>query len=272
MSTATRRGWAALRVTLGLLMLAGAATHFTNIKEGAMAHSAFISAMVATKYLWPILGAIELLTGVALVAGRLVPLALLVLAPVTINILCFHLSEPSPDGIGIAVFILALHVALAWKERAEFRVLLSPRHSNENATVQSQAHTNTSAEQVRGVVCSAFGLLMVTGGIMHFTIDPASWHLSFIDALKATGYMWALIGVVNIVAGAALVARRFVPLALLVLLPISTNVFLLHMANPGAGGIPIGVVLIALNLWLLWSHRAEYRALIVTRVGSETHA
>jgi hypothetical protein len=48
---------------------------------------------------------------------------------------------------------------------------------------------NPNARELRATLRMAFGLLMVTGGIMHFTIDPARWHLPLIDALKATGYM-----------------------------------------------------------------------------------
>jgi hypothetical protein len=120
----------------------------------------------------------------------------------------------------------------------------------------------------------ALGFLMVSGGVMHFTIDAAHWKLPLIDALKATGYMWELIGVINILCGAALLAGRFVPLALLVLAPISLNILLIHLANPGAGGIPIGVIVAGLHLVLGWLYRLEYHNLFVlnTRPQSITTA
>jgi putative oxidoreductase len=128
---------------------------------------------------------------------------------------------------------------------------------------------NPNARELRATLRMAFGLLMVTGGIMHFTIDPARWHLPLIDALKATGYMWELIAVVIMVGGVALLLGRFVPLVLLVLAPISLNILLIHLANPRAGGIPIGVPIAGLNLALGWLYRLEYRSLFVANAKLE---
>ncbi len=115
----------------------------------------------------------------------------------------------------------------------------------------------------------ALGFLMLSGGIMHFTVPVARWHLPLIDALKATGYLWELIGVVNMVGGAALLVGRFVPLALVVLAPISLNILLIHLANPGAGGIPIGLVMAGLHLVLVWQYRLEYRRFLIVNVMLE---
>jgi uncharacterized membrane protein YphA (DoxX/SURF4 family) len=121
MKRSTQVIWWVLRIILGVLMLLGALTHVTNVKEGAMADSAFITAMVNTGYLWPIIGTVELLAGLAILVGRFVPLALIVLAPITLNILLFHLSSPShPDGIGIALAIILPHLGLAWLYREHF--------------------------------------------------------------------------------------------------------------------------------------------------------
>jgi hypothetical protein len=129
---------------------------------------------------------------------------------------------------------------------------------------------------LRFLLQMALGFLMVSGGVMHFTIDAAHWKLPLIDALKATGYMWELIGVLNMLGGAALLAGRFVPLALIVLAPISLNILLIHLANPGAGGIPIGVVIAGLHLTLGWLYRSQYRNLFMMNaklesISVETH-
>jgi putative oxidoreductase len=127
MTRRTRFIYWILRIVLGALMLAGAATHVFNVKEGAMVGSSFITALVDTGYLWPMLGATELLAGLAILSGRFVPLALVVLAPVSLNILLFHLSNPSPDGIGIALAIVVPHVGLAYLYRGAYAALFSAR-------------------------------------------------------------------------------------------------------------------------------------------------
>ncbi len=128
---------------------------------------------------------------------------------------------------------------------------------------------NDNARALRVTLRLALGFLMLSGGIMHFTVPVARWHLPLIDALKATGYMWELIGVVNIVGGAALLVGRFVPLALVVLAPISLNILLVHLANPGAGGIPIGLVIAGLHLVLVWQYRLECRRFLIVNVMLE---
>jgi putative oxidoreductase len=120
MKLGTKITWWVLRIILGLLILLGALTHITNTKEGEMANSVFITALVDTGYLWPIIGITELLTGLAILAGRFVPLSLILLAPITLNILLFHLSHPSPDGIGIALAIILPQLGLAWLYRMHF--------------------------------------------------------------------------------------------------------------------------------------------------------
>jgi hypothetical protein len=120
---------------------------------------------------------------------------------------------------------------------------------------------NRNTRDLRTTLQMALGFLMVTGGIMHFTIPAERWNVPFIDALKATGYMWEWIAVLNMLAGLALLMGRFVPLALIVLAPISLNILLLHLANPGAGGIPIGVVIGGLQIAVSWLHWPEFRHL-----------
>lgn len=139
MKKSTQIIWWVFRIVLGLLMLLGALTHVTNSKEGAMADNAFITAMVKTGYLWPIIGAIELSAGVAILAGRFMPLALIVLAPITLNILLFHLSNPSHlDGIAIALAIIVPHLGLAWLYREHFAGLFKQNAALFDATTTTQ--------------------------------------------------------------------------------------------------------------------------------------
>jgi putative oxidoreductase len=131
--------WWSLRIVLGLIMLLGALTHITNSKEGAMAESTFITAMVGTGYLWPIIGTIEFLAGVSLIVGQFIPLTLIVLAPITLNILLFHLSQPNhPDGIGIALAILLPHLGLTWLYREHYSSLFKANPSFDATSEQTR--------------------------------------------------------------------------------------------------------------------------------------
>ncbi len=66
-----------------------------------------------------------LLVGVALLADRCTGLALVVLAPITINILAFH--SLAPEGMPLGLLLVVLHISVAWQRRSLFQPLLTPR-------------------------------------------------------------------------------------------------------------------------------------------------
>ena len=69
---------------------------------------------------------IELVAGLALVSGFLTPLALMMLAPIIVNIFYFHLTL-DPVGILIGILLVVLAVVVANGYRNVFFTLLQPR-------------------------------------------------------------------------------------------------------------------------------------------------
>jgi uncharacterized membrane protein YphA (DoxX/SURF4 family) len=126
-----RRLTTAGRLLLGLLFLVMGLNGFLNfipqpatgIPEGALA---FGGALKATGYMFPLIKGTEVLVGLLLLSNRFVPLALVLLAPVVVNIVAFH-SFLAPDGAVMAFVILAVHLLLAWSYRGAYRPLLTPR-------------------------------------------------------------------------------------------------------------------------------------------------
>lgn len=84
--------------------------------------AAFIGALAATGYMMPLLGAVEVIFGGALIAGRFVPLSLVVLAPLVVNIALFH-TVLAP-ALPVVIFLLAAEAYLAWRYRGAFAPLL----------------------------------------------------------------------------------------------------------------------------------------------------
>lgn len=114
------------RVLLGLVFVVfgviGALAPETDMGEDA---DAFILALKDTGYVWPLLKAMEVTSGLLLITGLFVPLALILLAPLALNILLFHLFlSPSPGGLSVAVLVLALGVYLAHHQRSSFAAIL----------------------------------------------------------------------------------------------------------------------------------------------------
>jgi putative oxidoreductase len=73
----------------------------------------FTNGLVATGYFMPFLKSTEVVCGLLLLVGAFVPLALIVLAPIIINILLVHLFL-EPSGLPIALVICALEIYLAF--------------------------------------------------------------------------------------------------------------------------------------------------------------
>lgn len=84
--------------------------------------AAFIGALAGTGYMLPLIGVIETVFGGLIIAGRFVPLALTVLAPLVVNIVLFHiLLEPM---LPVVVILLFGELFLAWRSREAFAGVL----------------------------------------------------------------------------------------------------------------------------------------------------
>ena len=100
-------------------------------------------------------------------------------------------------------------------------------------------------------------MLLVFGlnGFLHFLPPPPAPPAgdAFLGALAAGGVMTVVKGFETVI-GALLLAGRFVPLALVMLVPIVVNIVLYHLTFDPAGGAP-GYVLAAMTAFLLWAYR-----------------
>lgn len=113
------------RVVLGLIFFVSALNAFFNFfAQPPLAPRGveFITGIVATGYLMPIIKAVEIFAGVLLLTNVAVPFALAILAPIAINIFFFHLIL-SPSGLPLAILIIALMAFLTYLRRDAFRPL-----------------------------------------------------------------------------------------------------------------------------------------------------
>ena len=102
------------RSLLGLVFFASGIAFFLTTPpppEGAMAD--FFKGMMATGYFFYLLKGTEIACGLLLLSGRFVPLALVVLAPVILNIFLVH-TFMMPQGLPIALVLGALEIYLAF--------------------------------------------------------------------------------------------------------------------------------------------------------------
>jgi hypothetical protein len=85
----------------------------------------FMGALYVSHYLWVIF-AFQVIPGVLLLINRYVPLAVALLAPVIVNILCFH-ALMAPSGLPMALFVTVLWGAIFIDVRPAFSGLFQSR-------------------------------------------------------------------------------------------------------------------------------------------------
>jgi hypothetical protein len=135
MNAITRNLPTAGRIGLGLVFTVFGLNGFLQfLPHPPMPEAAgnFIGALAATGYMFPLIKGTEVVSGLLLLSGRYVPLALTLLAPVIVNIVLFHLAL-APAGMALPLIVLALEIYLAWVHRAAFRGVLTARTSTEHA-------------------------------------------------------------------------------------------------------------------------------------------
>ena len=97
--------------------------HFLPTPPMPAAAGAFVGALAASGYLFPVLKIVEVASALLLLSGRFVPLALTLLAPVLVNIVAFH-AALAPAGLAIPLVLHAAEIYLAWVHRDAFAPIL----------------------------------------------------------------------------------------------------------------------------------------------------
>ena len=116
-----------VRILLGVMLLIFGANkflHFIPMEPPTGAAGEFLNSLGATGYIFPLVGILEVAIGVMLLLKKWVPFSLILLAPITINILLFHLFLDIP-GLGGSVLIAAFNVILIYKHWPSYRSLFS---------------------------------------------------------------------------------------------------------------------------------------------------
>ncbi|MCH2489838.1 MAG: DoxX family membrane protein [Flavobacteriales bacterium] len=103
-----------------------------------------------------------------------------------------------------------------------------------------------------------FGSNKLFSYIPIFDMPPAA--ANFMDSLEATGYVLYVVAVLEIVIGLLLLFNKWVPFALLLLAPISFNIFLFHVFLD-VSDIWVAIVVVVINIILIYKYWKSYRPL-----------
>ena len=115
-----------IRVLLGLLFFVfglNGILHFLPMPPMPPSDATTFSTILMVSGYMKVVSLIMIVAGLLLLVGRYVPLALVLLGPVLVNILLFHLTLEGGKGIGIGAFATVLELFLIWVYRMSFRGL-----------------------------------------------------------------------------------------------------------------------------------------------------
>lgn len=114
-----------LRIILGLVLVVFGANKFLNFMpsmEMPQPAGDFMGAMVATGYMLKLVGATEVIVGLLLILNKWSALALVVLAPISVNMIFFHLFL-APAGIGPAALVSLINIILIYDNWDKYKPL-----------------------------------------------------------------------------------------------------------------------------------------------------
>jgi len=125
-------------------------------------------------------------------------------------------------------------------------------------------YSSIVARLLMGLAFFVFGL----NGFLNFMPPPKDpmpdSAMQFMQGMMATGYMFKLVAGTQLVVGVLLLLNLFVPLALILIMPVLVNIILFHVLLVPKGFVP-GAVLMVLELYLAWVYRQYYIPLFIPK-------
>ena len=118
-----------------------------------------------------------------------------------------------------------------------------------------------------GLIYLVFGLngLLMGFGMAFITLPPPTGKAAtFMGGLMAAPYFFPVLKITEIVSGALLLSRFYTPLALVLLAPITLQIFLFHVVLAPAG-LPMAIGMLLFHVFLGYAYRSYYAGLFTAK-------
>ena len=114
------------RIILAVFLIVLGSNGFFNFlpyPEMSDSANAFMGAINSAKFIFPLIGLVEIISGFMLLTKKAVPLALILVFPILINAMIFHISL-NQEGMLFATICFLCNILLIYHHRKSYSILL----------------------------------------------------------------------------------------------------------------------------------------------------
>lgn len=136
-------------------------------------------------------------------------------------------------------------------------------HNKNNNTLK----TKTMKKKILLIVSILFGLIFLNSGLnKFFQYMPMPENMpenmtKLMSAFMEIGWLLPLVAVAEIVGGILFMTNKYRALGAIIIFPIIIGILLTHIVNVPSG-LPLAIVLLAINLWVIFENREKYLPMI----------
>lgn len=122
-------------------------------------------------------------------------------------------------------------------------------------------------QKVLFVLSLLFGLMFINSGLNKFLNympipeDLPEKMMSTMTAMTEIGWLMPLVGIAEILGGVLFIIPKTRPLGAVVIFPIMIGIMLTHIFQ-APSGLPIAIVLFAINLWVIYENCDAYKPMV----------
>lgn len=117
------------------------------------------------------------------------------------------------------------------------------------------------------VISLLFGLIFINSGLNKFfnyipmPKDLPENLIKLMTTFMQIGWLLPLIAVAEIVGGALFITNKYRALGAIVIFPVMIGILLTHIFS-APSGLPLALVLLSINLWVIYENREKYLPMI----------
>ena len=117
------------------------------------------------------------------------------------------------------------------------------------------------------VICLLFGLMFINSGLNKFfnympmPKDLPENMIKIMTAFMEIGWLMPLIAVAEIIGGVLFITNKYRALGAIIIFPIMIGILLTHIVT-APSGLPLALVLLSINLWVIFENREKYLPMI----------